>query len=259
MTSGRTVSLPDFKFGIQLYGLQDVFRKDMRGTLQALAGFGYQGIELIPLYDMAAEPLAATLRALKLEAVGFYAFRPLELLDPNHATYAQLRTLGIHHVSAGFPQRVNQDWPAAIEEIRRLADVIRRQGLTLDYHNHEQELQCVQGRPALELLAQQTDKKLVQFELDTYMTAKAGADPVQWIKRLAGSMSRLHVKDIKRHDDAVAVFGKGDLNARAILQAAAHSGVEWLIVEFHPGLANPLEMARLCLQGVRKILEKLRY
>ena len=51
MKSGHPVPLPDFKLGIQLYGLQDNFRKDMQGTLKALAGFGYQGIELIPPYE----------------------------------------------------------------------------------------------------------------------------------------------------------------------------------------------------------------
>lgn len=253
MTSGRTVPSSAFKLGIQLYGLQDNCSKDMPGTLKALAGFGYQGIEFTPPYQTAAESLAATLCAFGLQAIGFYAFKPQELLDPNHATYTQLRTLGIRHVSTGFPQMVNQEWPEAIEQIRCLADIIHRQGLTLDYHNHEQEFQCVQGRPALELLAQQTDPNLVQFELDTYMTVKASEDPVKWIERFAGRMTRLHVKDIHRHDDSVAVFGKGDLNARAVLQAAARSGVEWLIVEFHPGLANPLEMARLCLEGVRGI------
>jgi|GEM_PF-6709670 len=41
------------------------------------------------------------------------------------------------------------------------------------------------------------------------------------------------------------------------MPAAARSDVKWLVVEFHPGLANPLEMARLCLEGVRKILAEM--
>ncbi len=254
MTSGPSVPLSDFKLGIQLYGLRDTFRKDRRGTLKALAGFGYQGIEWLPIESPDAPSITGDLLQSGLPAIGYYVFDPHKLLAPDHELYAELKALGIHDVTIGYSGRVANDWAAAIDDVRRMAECVRRQGLTLHYHNHEQELQCVQGRPALELLAQQTEKKLVQFELDTYMTAKAGEDPVQWIERFAGRATRLHVKDIHRHDDSVAVFGTGDLNARAVLQAAARSGVEWLIVEFHPGLADPLEMARLCLEGVKAAL-----
>ena len=253
MTSDHLAPLPDFKLGIQLYGLQDNFRKDMRGTLKALAGFGYQGIELIPPYETVAESLAVNLHALGLEAIGFYAFKPWELLDPNHATYGQLRTLDIRHVSIGLPQKVNQDWPEAIEEIRCLAEVVSRQGLTLDYHNHEQEFQCFQDHPALALLAEQSDPAHVQFELDTHFALKAGADPCRWIKRFAGRMTRLHLKDLNVSDGSVAVIGDGILDVHAVVAEAVRGGIEWIVIEFHPGLANPLEMARLCREGVRKI------
>jgi len=246
-----------FKIALQLYGVQDVCCRDFPGALKTLAGFGYQGIEFLPIKSLDARSVANDLLQAGLQAVGYYVFDPRKLLAPDNELYGDLKALGIHDVTIGYQDRVPNDWAAAIEDVRRIADVVHRQGLNLHYHNHEQELQCVQGHPALELLAQQTDKKLVQFELDTYMAAKAGEDPVKWIERLAGRMSRLHIKDIHRRDDSVAVFGKGALDSRAILNAARHSGVKWLVVEFHPGLANPLEMARLCLEGVRQILAEM--
>jgi sugar phosphate isomerase/epimerase len=258
MTSDRTVPRPDFKLGIQLYGLGDAFRLDMRGTLKALAEFGYQGIELVPPCETAAESLAGQLPEFGLEAIGFYAFHTQELSDPAHATCRHLRTLGIRHVTIGFAERVNKDWPAAIEETSRLAGTVRRQGLTLDYHNHEQEWQRIQGRSAMEMLAEHTSPDLVQFELDTHMMLKAGEDPCPWIQKYAGRMTRLHLKDINLCDHSIPVFGTGDLNARAVLETAVHASLEWLIIEFHPQTKRPpLDIARLCLEETRKILSTI--
>lgn len=250
-----SISLGDFKIGIQLYGLQDECKQDFKGTLKILAGFGYQGIELLPFCESVAEPLGEILRALNLQFINYYSFDPERYLNPDHAIYSYLRKLDIRHVTVGFPGHVQKDWAQAIEKVRRLAEVFGRQGLMLDYHNHTEELQKVQGRPALELLAEQTDPGLVHFELDTFMTAKAGEDPCRWIERFAGRITRLHLKDIHQRDGSVAVFGAGDLNAHAVLEAAARSGVEWLVVEFHPQKERPpLELAQLCLEGLRRAL-----
>lgn len=251
MTSGRSVPLPGFKLGIQLYGLQNNFRKDMRGTLKALAGFGYQGIELLAdCLDQPAE-IADNLRATGLKAVGIYTGKPELLIEAANPTADAFKTLGTCHLTCGYDARVERDWPLAIEELRRLAARAHEKGLALNYHNHKKEYLRLQGRPALEILAEQTDPEQVQFELDTYFTLKMGEDPCRWIKRLAGRMTRLHLKDLNAGDGSVAVIGDGILDVRAVVAEAVRGGVEWIVIEFHPGLANPLEMARLCLEGVR--------
>jgi len=254
MTSGRTVPLPDFKLGIQLYGLQDNFRKDMRGTLKALAGFGYQGIELLAAgLDQPAE-IAGNLRAAGLKAAGIYTGKPQLLIEAANTAADAFKTLGTCHLTCGYDARVERDWPVAIQELRRLAERAHEKGLVLNYHNHEQEYKSLQGRAALEILAEQTDPDRVQFELDTYFTLKMGEDPCRWIKRFAGRMTRLHLKDLNASDGSVAVIGDGILDVRAVVAEAVQGGVEWIVIEFHPGLANPLEMARLCLEGLRGAL-----
>jgi len=109
---------PDFKIGIQLYGLQDNFRKDMQGTLKALAGFGYQGIELIPIPSLGAQSVASGLLQSGLQAAGYYVFDPRKLLAPDDALYGELKTLGIHDVTIGFSERVANDWEAAIADVQ---------------------------------------------------------------------------------------------------------------------------------------------
>jgi len=239
----------NYKIGLQLYGVRDNFRTDMSGTLKALAGFGYQGIELLAnQLDQPAE-VAGNLRAVGMQTIGLYMGNLRELPD---ATVETARMLETCHLTYGYEERVERDWPGAIADLRRLADRAHAKGLVLDYHNHAREYQRLQDQTALEILAAQTDPGRVQFELDTFFTLKMGEDPCRWIRRLAGRMTRLHLKDMRAGDGSVAAVGDGILDVRAVVAAAVQGGAEWIIIEFHPGLADPLGMARRCLEGVRR-------
>lgn len=242
-----------FKIGLQLYGIQDEFRRDSGDVLGRLADWGCQGIEFLPGMGLDPRALADAMRQCGMEAVGYYAFEPERLADPAGAVYAELEGLGVRHVAVGFPGHVEARWLEAIDRVRRIADVAAGRGVTIHYHNHEPELQRLEGRPALDILAERTDPDRVRFELDTYMLARAGEDPAAWIERFAGRMSRLHVKDLRRSDGAVVAVGTGDLDLGAILTAAARSGIEWLVAEFHPQREQPpLDLARQCLEGLRR-------
>ncbi len=242
-----------FRIGMQLYGLDTAGRADLPGTLKALAAMGCQGIEGAPWCEGDLAGLDAARRAAGLAWVGLYLSQPADLLDPAHPRHAVLRTLGVRHAVAGWSSPAAPDQCA---EIARLAAVLRDAGLTLNYHNHTQEFRLVEGRPALDILAETVPPALLAFELDPYFALRAGADPAAWIRRFAGRMSRLHVKDLDPRDQSVAIFGRGVLDAPAVLRAAADAGIEWLVIEFHPGLPDPLGMARQCIEGLRAALAR---
>jgi sugar phosphate isomerase/epimerase len=83
-------------------------------------------------------------------------------------------------------------------------------------------------------LFDRTDPRQVQAELDTYWIQHGGGDPAAWIRRYAGRVPLLHLKDMcitPQGEQRYAEVGAGNLNWPAILAAAADAGVECYIVE----------------------------
>jgi sugar phosphate isomerase/epimerase len=109
-----------------------------------------------------------------------------------------------------------------------------QQGLNLGYHNHAHELVKMDGPVILDRLADGLDKS-IWMEIDTYWIQFGGGDPVKWIKRFAGRIPCVHVKDmgmtVGEKAQNMTEVGEGNLNWPGIIEAAKQSGVKWLIVE----------------------------
>jgi sugar phosphate isomerase/epimerase len=93
---------------------------------------------------------------------------------------------------------------------------------------------AVGGHTWLAQLFDRTDPRQVKAELDTYWIQHGGGDPAAWIRRYAGRVPLLHLKDMcitPQREQRYAEVGAGNLNWPAILAAAADAGVECYIVE----------------------------
>lgn len=51
--------------------------------------------------------------------------------------------------------------------------------MKLAYHNHDFEFKKFGNQTGYDILLQETDKKLVDFELDLYWAVRSGNDPLQ--------------------------------------------------------------------------------
>ena len=75
----------------------------------------------------------------------------------------------------------------------------RQVGLRFGYHNHNQEffrLADDPSRTAFDLLVDETDRRLVHFELDLFWTWRGAHDPVDVLRRVDGRVRQYHVKDL---------------------------------------------------------------
>ena len=83
-----------------------------------------------------------------------------------------------------------------------------------------------------ERLVERTEAALVDFELDTYWTYKAGHNPVRYFERYPGRFRLVHVKDM---DDTprrgFTEVGRGVIDFQTILAAADRAGVRYYLVE----------------------------
>lgn len=119
------------------------------------------------------------------------------------------------------------------------------EGIHLYHHNHHYEFQRLEGKFGLELLAENTDPAYVGFELDTHWVQRGGQDPAKWIRKLAGRVDLLHLKDYRIQPPPAqqvtratlqgciefAEIGAGSLDWPEIFAAAKEAGVVYYPIE----------------------------
>jgi len=216
---------------LQLYTLREQLGDDRAGVLRKVAAFGYGAIEP---YDVVTDPdrLRAELDEAGLSVCSVHG-QVLGDVDAA-ATFAGARTVGSGTVVVPFqpPERyADADAVAAVaRELNAAAAVAADHGLRLGYHNHAFELSSsIGGRPALEVLADALDERVV-LEVDTYWAAVGGQDVPALLGRLGDRVRYLHVKDGPvTQDDPMTAVGDGVMPIADVL--AACPSAEWHVVE----------------------------
>jgi inosose dehydratase len=108
---------------------------------------------------------------------------------------------------------------------RRTADL----GIPLGYHNHMGALGQAPDEVARVLDA--ADPRFVHLELDTAHYQQAGGDPAAAVRRYAGRVLFLHVKDLDASNRFVEL-GRGKVDFKAVFAALDRIGFDgWAVVE----------------------------
>ena len=235
---------------IQLWTLRDEVTADLDGTLAKLAAIGFTRVEAFGFVQRADELAAAFARHGITAPTGHASlasamenpFDPSIPAPTHDEVFGAAKKLGMTVVIDPFvaPER----W-ASIEEIAKTADLLNAaavaaaaHGITVGYHNHNQELQSViDGRYALEVFAELLDPAVI-LEVDLYWAAAGGADTAALVERLGDRVTAVHVKDgtldplptIGSEPTDQVPAGTGVVPLTEALDAAKH--LQYAIVEF---------------------------
>ena len=129
---------------------------------------------------------------------------------------------------------------------------LKEDGIDLYYHNHHMEFIKVNGKYLLDLLRENAPH--MGFELDTHWIHRGGENPVEFIKKYAGSVRLLHLKDYRIGNvempnmagpDGMQKFveaffykpvqfaelGTGTLPLKECIEAGLAGGAEYFLVE----------------------------
>ena len=241
------------KLGIQLYTVRDACKQNFEGTIDALVGMGYPGVEFAWEYGaLTPDELARFLDDRSVVACGWHA--PIDdLLDGDSDTYAYARAVRTPFISVSLAHEVAHDWDRAIGLVRDAGATARELGLTLTYHNHVQEFDKIDGACALDLLYAATDPNVVQAQLDTHYIKRGGLDPASYIRSHANRVRQVHLKDLHRNRISHTEVGSGILDIPGIWQAALECNVPWIIVEQEADFINgsSLDSARVSFDYLR--------
>lgn len=246
--------MTEIPVGIQLYTVREHTGEEasFKETLTALAEMGYKGVEFAWAYGgMDPADLAFFIESLGLTCCGMHT--SLEhILDPNSESYDYAAALKSPCVTTSLAGEVAKDWRATIAQVQQAGETAVAQGLCFSYHNHAQEFDKIDGEYALDLLYANTDPAAVQGELDTYWIKKGGEDPVPYIRKYAGRVPQIHLKDMNPDDGNFTEIGEGLMDLAGIFAVGSEVGAQWVIYEQDvcPGLA--IDSARLSIDNLRR-------
>ena len=155
---------------------------------------------------------------------------------------------------------------------------LKEDGIDLYYHNHHIEFMKLEnGKYLLDVLRE--NAPTMGFELDTHWIHRGGENPVEFIKKYAGSVRLLHLKDYRIANVempdmskgfdmkafATAFFdrpvqfaelGQGNLPLKACIEAGLQSGAEYFLIEQDDSYGrDPFD----CLRDSRDHLIELGY
>ncbi len=126
------------------------------------------------------------------------------------------------------------------------------------YHNHAFEFESKDGTTLFQVLADNTDKKLVNFEMDLFWVSVAGNDPVEMLHKMKGRVPLVHLKDKAEgtpvlykesvEKSAFKEVGSGVIDWKKVLVACAATGVQHYFVEQDQTPGDPLESLKKSYQ-----------
>jgi sugar phosphate isomerase/epimerase len=223
----------------QMYTVRDFLKTpaDIAASLKKLKAIGYQAVQLSGLGPIGNAEIVAMLKDNGLVCCATHEGSDTILNDPQ-AVVKKLKELGCTITAYPYPSGYSCN---TLEEVKELAKrlnaagkVLYDNGCVLCYHNHHIEFKRVGGKPAFQVLFEETDPRYLQGEPDTHWVQHGGGDPVWWCTYLKNRLPILHMKDFVINAEtkiSFAEIGYGNLDWQRIVAAAEQSGCKWFCVE----------------------------
>ena len=196
--------------GIQLWTLRETLPKDVKGVLAQIAKAGFTEVETFgfspkdnSFFGTSVHDFKAILDANGLKATSnhfdFNNFIKTGDLSDLNAYINAAKVLGSEYVTIPWilPELRGTsaaDYKKLAAGINKVAEQCHAAGLKLAYHNHDFEFDQFGDTNGYEILLNETDPKLVDFELDLYWAVRAGHNPLDLFKQHPGSFTMWHVK-----------------------------------------------------------------
>jgi sugar phosphate isomerase/epimerase len=226
-------------FGIQLYTLRDDLPKDPKGVLTQLAGFGYKQVESFEgkqgmFWGMKNTEFKKLMDDLGMKIVSSHC----NINEDFERKAAEAGEIGMNYLLCPYlgPQKSLDDYKRAADTFNQRGETCRKNGLRFGYHNHDYSFTLQDGKYPQDIMMQNTDKNLVDYEMDIYWVVTAGQDPIAWINRYPGRFTLAHVKDREKgaplsKKDASVVLGTGGIKLSSNLKEGQKNGMKYFIVE----------------------------
>jgi sugar phosphate isomerase/epimerase len=202
----RRGDLPLDRIGIQLFTVRDLLADnelDLPGTFEMLSDAGYAEVEIGGTYDgRTAAEFRALANQFDLKPEGSHVPGGGNAWRGNRAQiFADAATLGLRYVGLASPPggtpRTHDGYRALAEEFNTWGAEARAQGFRFYFHNHPDDFTLDAGTPIYDTLLEETDRRLVWFELDIAWIEAGGQSAFEYVRDDPSRYPLFHVKDIR--------------------------------------------------------------
>ena len=250
--------MKQFKVGLQLYSVRDAMEKDMDATLKAVKEMGYDYVEFAGYFGKTAEEVKALLDKYELKAISVH--QATDLFEKEGKTAVDyLNTIGVEYSAIPWYDKneLYNNWDETVKKFAEVSKLLKAGGIQLMYHNHDFEFVKIDGEYVLDKLYRTLDAETLMPEIDTCWVHYAGVNPAEYVRKYAGRIKVLHLKDFvckklgggpvyalidedgneiknaSKEDNGFKFtpVGSGIQDWNEILTAADEAGVEYVIVE----------------------------
>ncbi|MEH7235345.1 sugar phosphate isomerase/epimerase family protein [Bacillus sp. JJ1562] len=241
---------------VQMFTLRDKCEKDFFGTLQKVADFGFDGVELAGYWGYTVTEVKEMLNKLGLKVAGNHI--SIDELQNNIAQIIEDQDiLENQYVICPFLPlhlRGEEGYKNLVSFLNETGEICQQKGITLCYHNHDFELETLSdGKTALDMIFTDTNPNYVKAEFDVYWLTKAAEDPVEWMERYINRTPLVHLKDMTLDGEKFfAELGTGGVNLEAILNRGEENDVQWWVIEQDVCRRDPFDSIEMSIQYLKK-------
>ena len=211
-----------------------------------IRGFGFDEVEVSGLYGHGAAEFRQLLDRSHLKATSMMAEHD-RLATEIGSVADEAHALGAGYVVCGtIPHKAKHltvdDCSRAAEDLNLWGEKLLRAGLRCCYHTHGIEFDRSGSGTVFDSLAERTNPKFVNFEMDIFWIVFAYQDPVKLLHKYPGRFPLMHVKDIRKGtalggspgdvlEEESVPLGQGLVDIPLALRAARQTGVRHFYIE----------------------------
>lgn len=237
------------KYGIQLYSIRDMAKKDLAEAVKTVADIGYEMVEFAGFYGNTADQVNKMLADNRIELWGTHTGID-KLVDDFEGTVAYHKEIGnknyiipMHDLSTiekidDFVRLVNEYQPK-----------LEKEGIKLGYHNHSHEF--ILNEDGSDIYKNIVERTNIYLEIDTYWVFNAGLDPVETLEKYKDRLLCIHIKDGIENSNG-RPLGKGIAPVERVYKKAIELGIP-MIVESETLTPSGEEECRICFEYLKKL------
>ena len=238
--AGAAKQLP--AVGIQLYMVKEDMEEDAAGTLAQIGRMGYTQIESYGgpkgvFWGMSNKEFSKLAKDNGLTLVSTHFAGDADGYQKLAEEAAEIGMKYIIYPWKG-PQKTIGAFHQIAHEFNGYGAICKKNGLRFAYHPHDYPYKPVDGELPINVLLNETDPALVDFQMDFYYTVTEGQDPEAYLKKYKPRFRLCHMRDVLKErlpagseEESACDMGRGIINYPHLLSTALNCGMEYFFVE----------------------------
>jgi len=235
------------KIGAQLYTIRSLLtdKNSVASCFERLKSIGYDEIQPAGYCGLDVKTFASLASGAGLGISGTLCDFNELIANPDKAM-AEHELLKTKYIGVSIMPGSYRDTPEHIMEFIgkavEFSEIIGKRGFKFTYHNHSFEFRKIFGKRVFDHMIERFDPEYTSFVLDTYWVQHGGGDVIAWMKKLAGRIDILHLKDMGMEDTQFFTeIGNGNINFDGIIPVSEEIGVSHYVVEQDTCPGDPFE------------------